>query len=110
MAYSVDVLQATIADAATTSNAVDLRWHRLYAVYVPATFEGTTLAVHASDGLDGTYFPLYDDAGTAVSLTVAASRVVGIDSAAGAMAAVRYIKLVAGTAQTGPTTLVLLAK
>jgi hypothetical protein len=67
------------------------------AVQMPASFTGTQLTFQTShDGI--TYQNLYDDAGSEIAVTVAASTNVALP--ASVMAAWRYVKLRSGTAGT----------
>lgn len=102
MADRTGLLRALIhiADSTTVSNSIDLENKTLVGIVVPSTFDGTTITFQVSHD-DVTYQALYDDGGTAVSVTTAASRSVGMTAAkAEALAPWRYIKLVAGTVQT----------
>lgn len=99
---------ASIANGETTSGAVDLGSFRALAIGLPAAFDGTTITVEAAPEAEGTFQPVYDDAGTAVSLTVAAGHVVAVDAVP--LAALRFVRFVAGTAQTADRTLVLYLK
>lgn len=101
---------ATIAAGGTTSDTVDLEGYTLAAVYMPAAFTGTALAVQAAPSRGGAFLPVHKDDGTAVSITAAASRVVGIDLAAGTLAALRYVQLVSNAAEAGERALTLLLK
>jgi hypothetical protein len=71
---SVQYKTATIANGATTSDAVDCGQNRAARLSMPAAFTGTSLGVQvlASDG--STYQTLYDDSGVAYAITVAAGR------------------------------------
>ena len=89
-----------ISESTTVSTVIDLEGKLLVGIVFPAAFEGTTLTFQVSHD-NVTYQALYDDGGTAVSVTTAASRSVGMTAAkAEALAPWRYVKLVAGTAQT----------
>jgi len=101
-------LTATIADAATESGAVDLSGTTLVGVAFPAEFDGTAVTVKAASTSGGTYVNVYDNNGLQLSLTAAASRVITIDPVK--TAGLQYIKLVAGTAQTGATVLTLITR
>lgn len=103
------------ANGASTSNAIDIGPFKLFALIIPASFAGDTLALTASISESGTYVPVYDDAGDPVTITVGASRVVGVDAAAGALAALRWVKFVSQTAgvaepQTASRTVLIMAQ
>lgn len=61
----------TIAQDATTSDAHDLRGRSIVRIDFPA-MTGTAVTMTEQDGA-GNYVAVYDDASTAISLTVAAS-------------------------------------
>lgn len=96
----------TILDGQTESSAIDLAGMRLVGVILPSGFDGTTLGVKAADTLGGTYYTVADGT-AAVSLTVAASQAVGFKDQIPTMFPWRFIKLVAGTAQTGDVDITL---
>lgn len=102
------VVRFTIADSATVSNAQDLRAYWLTGLYIPSGFEGTTLKFKAAQESDDTFLAVYDDANNEVSMTVAASRYIGFGSSANARAveSLPWLKLVAGTSQTGAVEIV----
>lgn len=90
------------------SNAIDIEGKVLVGLVIPSNFDGTTVKFQVSHD-NVTYQALYDDGGTEISITVAASRGVGITAAkAEALAPWRYIKLVTGTAQTTTDTEIFL--
>ena len=101
------VVPVTILDGATTSDAIETGGSKLAGIEIPAAFEGTVLTLTAGHKQDGTFYDVYDDANTQYSLTVAASRFIAVDSAALAIASPKFIKLVAGTSQTGDVTMYL---
>lgn len=110
----LDVLTKTVTIPAgqTESTTLDLESYTLAAVYMPAVFSGTSLSIKAAPTPDGTFLPLHTDAtgGAAVSIVVAANRCVGIDSSAGALAALRYIRFVSSASEAADRTLTLLLK
>jgi hypothetical protein len=96
----------TIANGQTVSDAFDARGLSIFGLVVPAEFDGTTITFQAS--ADGTnFFALYTDAGTQVSITVAASRALDLPAA---LEPWPYWKVVAGTSQTGATSIPVVAK
>lgn len=74
------------------------------AIELPATFNATSITFQAksergndeSDNLE-TWKNVYDDAGTEVTVTVAGNRIVGLDAVAMELAALRFIRIRAGT-------------
>lgn len=98
----------TILDSATESSTADLHGCTLVGLVLPAGLEGTSMTFKSSDSLDGTYYGIFDQAGNAASFTVAASRYVSFDL--DVFKAVRYLKVVAGTSQTGSVEIGLVLK
>lgn len=89
------VASATIASGGTTSGSVDARYSRIFGVLLPAAMTGTAVAVHGALTQDGTYFPLVDQGGAAVSFTVTTSSLVVFDADLAAnLSAVPWLKLV----------------
>ena len=69
------VVTFTIAESATTSDAKDMGGCTPAAIVMPSAFTGTAMTfLVAADG--GAYQALYDEYGTAKSITVAASRTI----------------------------------
>lgn len=101
------IISTAIASGQTDSDAIDLGGLKVFSIYLPAAFTGTTLGFKASDSIDGTFQTLYDDAGGAISITVAQGRTVGLTSqyASMAVASCRYIKLVSGSSEAGDRTI-----
>lgn len=80
----------TIANAATTSGAIQLDERVVCGIEFPAAFTGATVGFEVS--ADGTnYFDLYDDAGSAISVTATVSTVSRLIPADFAMA--KYLKV-----------------
>jgi hypothetical protein len=101
----IELITATIASGQTVGSAVDLGTKRLFAIVTPAALTSTAMTFQASH--DGTtYNAVYDDAGTQLSYTVAASRYIAITSPA-KWIGVRYLKLVGGSAEGGTRSIVL---
>jgi hypothetical protein len=114
--------EVTIADGASLSDEASLIGHQLVAIYVPAGIEGTALTFQARPGVardpkahaNEALANVYDDAGTEVSVTVAASaRYVALTGAKlDALTGCGAVKVRSGTAaapqnQTGAITLTL---
>lgn len=95
---------ATIANAATVSDAVDTDGFGNLALILPAAFTGTTIYFEVShDGV--TYVDAYTQLGERVALlNVVASRAYPLP---GEISAYRYIKLEAGTAQAASRSIVV---
>src|SRR4051812_42998184 len=103
-------LTATIASGATLSGAVDLSGCTLVGLFIPATFDGTTLTITACDTKGGTYVSVQQDhtSASAYTITTAASRYVPLDNL-DIPAGLQFIKLVAGSSQTTTDTVITLA-
>ena len=91
---------ATIAAGGSQSNVIDTEHTVLTGIVMPAAWTAADLTVLASTHKEGTFLPVYDDAGAEVVIKAAASVCIGIDVAALKLAAFRYIKLRSGTAGT----------
>lgn len=103
----------TIAASGTVSGAIDLHGCTPVGVFVPSTFDGTTIKFQASTTLDGTYVAVEDGAGTPAEITLntsAASKYIAISSAIQEqLRGIRFLKLVAGTSQATTDTVITLA-
>ena len=118
--FTVDTKTATFALNGTQSNAIDLEGYQLGALIMPAAWTASSgITFLASDTIDGTYGPVYDDTGTEVKVTAATGGAAGtripIVQNALALASLRFIKLrsgIAGTevAQTAARTITLSLK
>lgn len=102
-------LQATIASGGTTSNEVDLAGTTLVGLYIPSTFDGTTLTLTAAPTAGGTHVAVQIDHTSASSYTITttASRYVPLANLA-IPSGLRFIKLVAGSSQTTTDTVITL--
>lgn len=73
MMYTVrhrNALTATIANGTSDTGTIDLEGYVLSAIIMPAAWTLAALTFRAV-GADGTEYPVYDDAGTEVSITSA---------------------------------------
>jgi len=92
---AVRPVTVTIANGASLSGAVDLGPNRLFAIIMPAAWTTANLTFQVS--ADGTtYNNLYDDTGTEVTVTAAASQYIVISSPAKMLGA-RWFKVRSGT-------------
>lgn len=98
----------TISSGETVSPAIDLIGTYVVGMIIPTTFDGTSLSLQGSNSLDGTYHNVYNTSGSQVTATVAASRYVAFVPSD--TASIRFLKLVAGTMQTGDTTITLVTR
>jgi len=103
-------LTATIASGGTQSGVVDLSGCTLCGIYIPSTFDGTTLTVQTSPTVDGTYVNAQasSSASTVYTITVAASQYVPLENLS-VGAGWRFIKFTAGTSQSTTDTILTLA-
>jgi len=101
-------LTATINVAATESEVLDLSGLELAGVFVPYNFDGTTLTLKAATSSTGTFVPVTDASGATYTLTTAPSKYAAISNLA-ITAGLRFIKLVAGTAQATDATVFTLS-
>lgn len=99
-------LQATVANTQTVSVAVDLFGNVLAGIFIPAEFDGTEITFQTSPTLDGTYVAVRNGDGSNFAITTQASRYEPIRTL-GVFAAVRFLRVVCTTAQTGATTFTL---
>lgn len=99
----------TIANGTTTSPAVDLGSGTLMHLITPAALTGTAITFQVS--VDGTTFvALNDDAGAAVSLTVAANKCVSTGAKRIHLTGIRYLKLVSGSTEAADRVITLAVK
>lgn len=107
MSHVIQHDDVVIANGETVQTGyIDTYGYLIAGIIVPAEFDGTAITFQAAPndgGSPGTFLGCYNDAGTELSVTCAASRHVLIEPQT--FAGARYVKLVAGTAQTGDTTL-----
>jgi len=101
-------ITATVASSGTTSGAVDLAGTDLVGIFIPSTFDGTTITFTVSTAIDGTYVAVEDGLGSAYTITTTASRYVPISNVASLVGA-RYLKIVTGSTQTSTSTVFTLA-
>lgn len=96
---------ASIAIGTATSGEVDLQGSVLTGIYTPSVLTNSTLTILAATVSGGTFAAIYNDAGTAVAITVAtnASRSIGLDTNAISVAPWRFIKIQTGTAASSAT-------
>jgi hypothetical protein len=100
MRGDIAINKVSIASGATKSDAVDIRGYAITAIEMPSAFTGTAITLEAARAREGTYKQVTDDGGTAVSLTVAASKVVALAAADSAsLRGLPFIKLVSGSAE-----------
>lgn len=109
-------VNAVISSGASLSNALDTYGARDLAIQMPPAWDAANVTFAASDAVDGTYNPVFDDAGTEVSVTAAAGHFIVIGTATKqALGAAQFIRLRSGTAaspvnQSGDRTIVVVLK
>lgn len=108
LAKLADGLVATISGGGTVSTATDLYGYTLCGVFIPTGFQGTAISFHASISNSGTYSPMKDGAGAAVSKTVAGGDYVYLDPAV--FAGVRFVKIVSNATEAGSRDVTLAAR
>ncbi len=95
---SFQTQSVTIANGATSSDAVNLNGFGMVALITPAAL--TSTAVTFTGSQDGVNFvPIYNTSGTQLSITVSTSRY--IEFVPGDFVGLNYLKLVGGTAEGG---------
>lgn len=104
MAATHKVINVPLADGATASSVIDTQGMRVAALEIPSGLTATAITFEGGFTQDGSFYPVYDDAGNQYSMTVASSRFVAVDSVS-AVTVARYIKLIPGTTQSGAITL-----
>ena len=101
-------LTATIANGATTSEALDLNGLELAGLFLPSNLTATSISLTASTAIDGTYVAVQDGFGSTYSLAGAASKYVPVNNF-NVIAGLRFIKLVAGSTQTPTDAIITLS-
>lgn len=91
------VLTASIAAGVRTSGAFDLRGLAGGVLHLGAAYVGGTLSFKAATAAAGTYRPVYDNAGAAVSVPAALSRAIHLPDA---VVCSSWLKVFAATKQT----------
>jgi len=103
-------LTATIASGTPSTGPIDLHGGVLYGIYLPAEFDGTALSFTSAPASDGTFVPVKDSGGSAISFSVTASGYYGLKAdQVAVLKGCRFLKLVSGTNQSTTDTIVTLA-
>ena len=107
-AANTTVVNVTIANGATTSDAASLTSGSTpVAIITPSSLTGTAFTLQAS--IDGaTYYPVYDITGSAYSVPVGTSRYIALPP--GDLAGVRYLKVVSGSTEAADRTIGIVAR
>jgi hypothetical protein len=98
----------TWTSASATSDATHIGDAAVLALELPATFTGTTLAIHGCSTSGGTFAALQDAAATVVSITVAADKRIYLDPVI--TAGWPWIKLVSGASEAAGRTVNLMTR
>lgn len=111
--YARLLVSVSIANGASLSDAGNLGPFRLVGIVMPATWTAANLTFQVSDDAGTTYNNLYDDLGTEVTVTAAASRYIALDPAV--FAGINYLKVRSGTSgsavnQGGDRTITLVTR
>jgi len=97
MPQLIDRQPVSIAINTSLSSAVTIRGGLVAVIEMPAAWDAANLTFQSSG--DGTnYFNLYDEVGTEVTVTAAASRRIRLEPTQ--WAAIKYLKVRSGTAGT----------
>ncbi len=99
--------QVTISSGQTNSSVCDLQDLALVGLIMPIAFTGTTITFLGSPD-DINFYPLYNTAGTQLSITVSPD--IWIEFTPGDFAAVRYLSFVSGSTEGGERTLTLVTR
>jgi hypothetical protein len=94
----VQIGPVTITGGGTTSGVFTTQGLGLVGLQMPATFTGTTMSFLGSNDGGATYLALYNTSGSALSVTVAASRLILFTP--GDLVGVQFIKLVSGSTES----------
>ena|SRR5882724_101871 len=97
----------TIASGQTVSNAIDLGEMCLCGIQTPSALTSTAFTFQGSSD-NSTFCAMTTQDGTAISVTVAASKLIMLPPAN--FAGVRYLKVVAGSAEGADRNIILLVR
>ena len=103
VSVKAEILILNIASGETASTKTDMRGKLPTHIGLPSTFTGTALTFKSA-GLDGVYQAVYNADGDAISLTVVAGRYYQLPTS---LWGLRYIQVIAGSAQAADVTLYL---
>ena len=107
--FQPEIIEVTIAESGTTSDAVNLSGLQLVAIDTPAAVTGTALTFTASTSLAGTYDAVQDEGGAiAYSVTLAANKWIPVKAIV--FAGVPFVKLVSGSTEAAARTFKLICR
>lgn len=93
-----EIIAGTIPINDTTSNAINVYGKRIVAIAMPAAFTGTAISFTAATTLGGTYKTVTDTSGTAISITVSASKYILVLPAD--LCGLQYLKIISNGTET----------
>lgn len=103
----VHPVPTTIHSGNTTSDIVDLSDLAMTGIIIPIAFTGTAITFNGSmDNIN--YYPLYNTAGTQLSITVAPDR--WIEFTPGDFCAVRYLSFVSNATEGADRNLIIVTR
>jgi hypothetical protein len=94
---------AAIASGTSQSAAIDMREYVIAALLMPAAWDLAAITFLACDTQGGTFLPVYDDAGTEVTIASAnavAGRAIVNKTVLEQLAGIRWLKIRSGVAAT----------
>lgn len=89
-----------IANGASLSAMLDCSGGKLQGIIMPSAWTAAGLSFAVSNKSDGTFVPLYDNAGSEVTVTAAINQALNLAAAPKSLDAWRFIKIRSGTAGT----------
>lgn len=104
----VTTTNATIANGAATSTAVDLCGVTLAGIQLPASFTGTSITFQAATSLGGTYQTIINPTGASVGATVSAGKYLTLSPSD--FAGIQFLKIVSGSNEGADRTLELVCR
>lgn len=102
---------ATIPQGAGNTAEIDLEGFTLVAIVIPEAWTSSNLSLEAASATGGTFYPVHDSGGSAVSLTVGTGNKIVVPTYdQDIFGALRFIRLVATANQASARTLTLILK
>lgn len=101
-------LTTAITVGQTASGEINLQGLEVVGFFIPSNFTATSITLQTSNASGGTYVPVQDGYGTTYQLTVSAGKYIAVNNF-NIVAGLRFIKLIAGTAQASSDAIITLA-
>jgi hypothetical protein len=101
-------IATTIASGQTTSPEIDLGGTELAGIQLDTTMTGTAMTFQMALVSGGTYQAVQDGSGSAISITIASGKYIGIDPTH--FRGVRFIKLVSGSSEAATRNITVIGK